>query len=246
MTFATGWADPMNKETILVVDDEEDILELVRYNLSREGYGVLGAASSEEAHGILAAGNTDLLILDLMLPGMDGLELTRRLKGEPAHADLPIIMLSARGEEADIVAGLELGADDYITKPFSPRVLIARVRSVLRRRRHPTEDTGDVLQIHDLVIHPGRRSVTMSGAPLDLTFTEFQVLAFLARRPGWVFTRTQIVDAVRGGDYPVTDRSVDVQIVGLRRKLGAAGRYIETVRGVGYRFKEKSGAAQAR
>jgi DNA-binding response OmpR family regulator len=236
----------MNKETILVVDDEEDILELVRYNLSREGYDVRCAVSGEEARGVIAEGTIDLLILDLMLPGVDGLEVARRLKGEPAHAELPIIMLSARGEEADIVAGLELGADDYITKPFSPRVLIARVRSVLRRRSHPPEDSADVLQIHDLVIHPGRRSVTMDGEPLDLTFTEFQVLAFLARRPGWVFTRTQIVDAVRGDDYPVTDRSVDVQIVGLRKKLGAAGRYIETVRGVGYRFKEKSASPQAR
>ena len=236
----------MKKETILVVDDEEDILELVRYNLSREGYGVRCAASGEEALSVIAAGNIDLLILDLMLPGMDGLELARRLKGGPDHAELPIIMLSARGEEADIVTGLELGADDYITKPFSPRVLIARVRSVLRRQSHPPEDPDDILRIHDLVIHPGRRSVTMDGEPLDLTFTEFQVLAFLARRPGWVFTRTQIVDAVRGDDYPVTDRSVDVQIVGLRKKLGAAGRYIETVRGVGYRFKEKSASPQAR
>jgi DNA-binding response OmpR family regulator len=236
----------MNKETILVVDDEEDILELVRYNLSREGYGVQCAASGEDAHGIIATGNIDLLILDLMLPGIDGLELTRRLKSGPPHAELPIIMLSAKGEEADIVAGLELGADDYITKPFSPRVLIARVRSVLRRRITPPADTDDALQIHELVIHPGRRSVTMAGEPLDLTFTEFQVLAFLARRPGWVFTRTQIVDAVRGDDYPVTDRSVDVQIVGLRKKMGAAGCYIETVRGVGYRFREKSAPKPAR
>jgi two-component system, OmpR family, alkaline phosphatase synthesis response regulator PhoP len=236
----------MNKETILVVDDEEDILELVRYNLSREGYGVQCAASGEEAYDIIASGNIDLLVLDLMLPGMDGLELTRRLKGDSPAAELPIIMLSAKGEEADIVTGLELGADDYITKPFSPRVLVARVRSVLRRRTSPPADTDDVLQIHDLVIHPGRRSVTMAGQALDLTFTEFQVLAFLARRPGWVFTRTQIVDAVRGDDYPVTDRSVDVQVVGLRKKMGAAGHYIETVRGVGYRFKEKSASRPTR
>jgi two-component system alkaline phosphatase synthesis response regulator PhoP len=236
----------MNKETILVVDDEEDILELVRYNLNREGYGVQCAASGEKAYDIIASGCIDLLILDLMLPGIDGLELTRRLKGGPQTSELPIIMLSAKGEEADIVAGLELGADDYITKPFSPRVLVARVRSVLRRKSNPPEDTDDVLQIHDLVIHPGRRSVTMAGEALDLTFTEFQVLAFLAHRPGWVFTRTQIVDAVRGDDYPVTDRSVDVQIVGLRKKMGAAGHYIETVRGVGYRFKEKSDLNPAR
>jgi DNA-binding response OmpR family regulator len=236
----------MSKETILVVDDEEDILELVRYNLSREGYGVQCAASGEAAYDMIGAGGIDLVILDLMLPGMDGLELARRLKGGAPTSELPIIMLSAKGEEADIVTGLELGADDYITKPFSPRVLVARVRSVLRRRSNPPEDTDDVLQIHDLVIHPGRRSVTMSGEVLDLTFTEFQVLAFLARRPGWVFTRTQIVDAVRGDDYPVTDRSVDVQIVGLRKKMGAAGHYIETVRGVGYRFKEKSASRPTR
>jgi DNA-binding response OmpR family regulator len=230
----------MNKETILVVDDEEDILELVRYNLSRDGYTVKCAASGEDAHRIIDSEKIDLLVLDLMLPGMDGLELTRRLKSAPQTRDLPIVMLSAKGEEADIVAGLELGADDYITKPFSPRVVMARVRSVLRRRIQPPAETDDVLRIHELVIHPGRRSVSADGVPLDLTFTEFQVLAFLARRPGWVFTRTQIVDAVRGDDYPVTDRSVDVQIVGLRKKMGPAGHYIETVRGVGYRFKEKA------
>jgi two-component system alkaline phosphatase synthesis response regulator PhoP len=230
----------MNKETILVVDDEEDILELVRYNLSRDGYTVKCAASGEDAHRIIDSEKIDLLVLDLMLPGMDGLELTRRLKSAPQTRDLPIVMLSAKGEEADIVAGLELGADDYITKPFSPRVVMARVRSVLRRRIQPPAEKDDVLRIHELVIHPGRRSVTADGVPLDLTFTEFQVLAFLARRPGWVFTRTQIVDAVRGDDYPVTDRSVDVQIVGLRKKMGPAGHYIETVRGVGYRFKEKA------
>ncbi len=230
----------MNKETILVVDDEEDILELVRYNLSRDGYAVRCAASGEEALNIVDKEEIDLLVLDLMLPGMDGLELTRRLKHASRTRDLPIVMLTAKGEEADIVAGLELGADDYITKPFSPRVVVARVRSVLRRRVQPPAQTDDVLQVHELEIHHGRRSVTVGGVPLDLTYTEFQVLAFLARRPGWVFTRSQIVDAVRGDDYPVTDRSVDVQIVGLRKKMGPAGHYIETVRGVGYRFREKA------
>jgi two-component system phosphate regulon response regulator PhoB len=234
----------MDKETILVVDDEEDILELVRFNLIREGFTLICASTGEEAWKILKDNRIDLLVLDLMLPGMDGLELTRRLKKEPRTQKIPIIMLSAKGEEADIVTGLELGADDYVTKPFSPRVLIARVRAVLRRRLPALEAEDEVLQIYDLVIHPGRRAVTVKDQPVDLTYTEFQVLFFLAKRPGWVFTRTQIVDAVRGDDYPVTDRSVDVQIVGLRKKLGASGQYIETVRGVGYRFKEKAPSNQ--
>jgi two-component system phosphate regulon response regulator PhoB len=147
-------------------------------------------------------------------------------------------MLTAKGEEADVVAGLELGADDYVTKPFSPRILIARMKAVIRRRHGIADGENEVLNIRELSIHTGRRHVTAGGKALDLTFTEFQVLYFLARRPGWVFTRSQIVDAVRGGDYPVTDRSVDVQIVGLRKKLGPLGKYIETVRGVGYRFME--------
>jgi len=147
-------------------------------------------------------------------------------------------MLTAKGEEPDIVTGLELGADDYITKPFSPRILLARVRAVLRRRPKVVEEDASVLRIHDFVIHPGRHEVLFKGAPVQLTYTEFDILKYLAKRPGWVFTRSQIVDAVKGDDYPVTDRSVDVQIVGLRKKLGDAGKYIETVRGVGYRFKE--------
>jgi len=235
----------MNKETILVVDDEEDILELVRYNLSREGYVIICAASGEDAFKIIGSERIDLMVLDLMLPGINGLELTRRLRSAPETCGIPIVMLTAKGEEADIVAGLELGADDYITKPFSPRVLTARVHSVLRRRIQPAVQEDDILRIDQMVIHPGRRSVSINGVPVDLTYTEFQVLAFLARRPGWVFTRTQIVDAVRGDDYPVTDRSVDVQIVGLRKKMGSAGHYIETVRGVGYRFRERTGSKNA-
>jgi two-component system phosphate regulon response regulator PhoB len=234
----------MTKEIILVVDDEEDILELVRFTLSREGFTVLCAASGEAAWDLLKTQRVDLLVLDLMLPGMDGLALARRLKGEPRTQAIPIVMLSAKGEEADIVSGLELGADDYVTKPFSPRVLTARVRAVLRRQSQPESAEDEVLEIEDLVIDSGRRSVLAGGSAVNLTYTEFQVLSFLARRPGWVFTRTQIVDAVRGDDYPVTDRSVDVQIVGLRKKLGDSGHYIETVRGVGYRFKEKTPAEQ--
>ncbi len=228
----------MAKEKILVVDDEEDILELLRFNLSREGYQVSCAASGEEALSLVRSEIPGLIVLDLMLPGIDGLEVTRRLKNDPNTKNIPIVMLTAKGEEADIVTGLELGADDYITKPFSPRILVARVRAVLRRKvKEPSEDTS-AFQIHNLLIHPGRHEVLVNGKPVQLTFTEFGILNYLARRPGWVFTRFQIVDAVRGEDYPVTDRSVDVQIVGLRRKLGPAGKYIETVRGVGYRFKE--------
>ena len=228
----------MRKEKILVVDDEEDILELVRYNLVREGYTVACAATGEEALKSAASDPVDLIVLDLMLPGIDGLEVARRLKQNPGTKDTPIVMLTAKGEEADIVTGLELGADDYVTKPFSPRILVARIKAVIRRRSDAVEQESEVLNVRELVIHPGRRHVTANGRSLELTYTEFQVLYFLARRPGWVFTRSQIVDAVRGDDYPVTDRSVDVQIVGLRKKLGPLGKYIETVRGVGYRFIE--------
>ena len=228
----------MSKEKILVVDDEEDILELVRYHMAREGYSVACATSGEEALKASASEPVDLIILDLMLPGIDGLEVARRLRENSSTRCTPIIMLTAKGEEADIVAGLELGADDYVTKPFSPRILIARVKAVIRRRSGASEVESDILTVRELSIHTGRRHVTAKGRSLDLTYTEFQVLYFLARRPGWVFTRSQIVDAVRGDDYPVTDGSVDVQIVGLRKKLGPLGKYIETVRGVGYRFME--------
>ena len=228
----------MAKEKILVVDDEEDILELVRYNLSREGYRVTGTLTGEEALRKVRSDAFDLIVLDLMLPGMDGLAFTKSLKNDPRLRNIPIIMLTAKGEESDIVAGLELGADDYITKPFSPKVMIARVRTALRRHTEEPEDEMAIVKIYDLEINPGRRSVMAKGDSIDLTYTEFQVLLLLAKRPGWVFTRSHIVDSIRGNDYPVTDRSVDVQIVGLRKKLGVFGKYIETVRGVGYRFKE--------
>ncbi len=231
----------MPKERILVVEDEEDILELIRYNLVKEGYQVTGALTGEDALKKARAEVFDLVVLDLMLPGIDGLDVAKKLKSDPKTGNFPILMLTAKGEEADIVTGLELGADDYVTKPFSPRVLIARVRAILRRKTgKPDEGDVSMLRIYDLEIDLGRRSVLVSGQAVDLTYTEFQVLYLLARRPGWVFTRSHIVDAVRGDDYPVTDRSVDVQIVGLRKKLGPSSRYIETVRGVGYRFKENN------
>ena len=228
----------MQKEKILVVDDEEDILELVRHHLNREGYKVRCAESGEQALQTATSESVDLIILDLMLPGIDGLEVTRRLKGDPRTQHIPILMLTAKGEESDVVSGLELGADDYVTKPFSPRILIARARASIRRQLKEPPDENAVIQVQEIEIHPGRRTVQINGESVNLTYTEFQVLSILARRPGWVFTRSQIVDLVRGDDYPVTDRSVDVQIVGLRKKLGECGKYIETVRGVGYRFKD--------
>lgn len=230
----------MSQEKILLVDDEEDILELLAYNLKREGFKTSGAKTGEEALKKIETDTPDLIILDLMLPGIDGLEITRMLKSNYKTVKIPIIMLSAKGEESDIVAGLELGADDYVTKPFSPRILIARVKAMIRRDSVPAENDDEVLHIHQCMIHPGRREVIINKKPIDLTYTEFQVLYYLAKRPGWVATRTQIVDAVRGTDYFVTDRSVDVQIVGLRKKLGIWGQNIETVRGVGYRLKERN------
>ena len=233
------------KPSVLVVEDEDDIRELVSYSLLKEGYQIACVASGEEALEVAAAAKPlDLVLLDLMLPGIDGLAVCRRLKQEPATAVLPIVMLTAKGEEADVVAGFNLGADDYITKPFSPRVLTARIRAVLRRKASEEtaegeeEDEDERIEAHDLSIHSGRHEVTFRGSPVELTSTEFRVLRFLASKPGWVFTRQQILDGVHGDCYAITDRAVDVQIVALRKKLGAAGKYIETVRGVGYRFKQ--------
>jgi len=229
----------MAKETILIVDDEEDIIELIKYNLKNEGYSILTAMTGEEAIKIAKASQPDLIVLDLMLPGIDGLEVTKYLKNNEKTRDLPIVMLTAKGEESDIVTGLELGANDYIAKPFSPKVLVARIRAILRRRKHASTDiVGSIKQEGDMMIDRGRYVVTLQGNPIDLTLSEFELLAFLADRKGWVFTRGQIVDAIRGENYSVTERSVDVIIVGLRKKLKTHAALIETVRGVGYRFKE--------
>ncbi len=232
----------MNKQNkrILVVEDEEDILALLHFNLIKAGYLVECATCGEEGLGKVKEQLPDLILLDLMLPGIDGLEICRRLRQDEETENIPIIMLTARGEESDIVQGLELGADDYVTKPFSIKVLQARIQSVLRRQNEiDQEKEQEELNIGDLKIHVGRNLVLVGGDSTELTFTEFRVLVALASRPGWVFTRYQIVNAVRGEDYAVTDRAVDVQIAGLRKKLGFCGHYIETVRGVGYRFKEQ-------
>ncbi|TAN37345.1 MAG: response regulator transcription factor [Verrucomicrobia bacterium] len=228
----------MAREQILIIEDDEDIQELIRYNLTQAGYRVTVAGTGEDGIKAARAKKPDLILLDIMLPGMDGLEVCRTLSAQDATRSMPIIILTAKGEEADIVTGLQMGADDYITKPFSPRVLLARVKVVLRRQSRDTDAGEQPLKISDLHIHPGRREVCVKNKPMELTFTEFGILHFLARHPGWVYTREQIVDEVHGEDYPVTDRSIDVQMVNLRRKLGPAGECIETVRGVGYRFKE--------
>lgn len=228
----------MSHEKILIVEDDEDIVELVRYNLVKDGFRPIGVTRGEDAIKRLQTETFDLILLDLMLPGIDGLEVCRRIKENEKLRSIPIIMITAKGEESDIVAGLELGADDYIVKPFSPKVVIARVRSVLRRRHPDQRGADEPVKVGDFVIHPGRREVTVRGRRIELTNLEFMVLHFLAKKPGWVFSRYQIVEGVRGDNYPVTDRSVDVLIVGLRKKLAEDGNCIETVRGAGYRFKE--------
>lgn len=225
------------KEPILVVDDEEDIRELIQYNLIKAGYSVICASSGEEALSKAREARPGAIILDIMLPGIDGLEVCRQLKADPSLKNTPIVMASAKGEEADIVAGLELGADDYVSKPFSPGVLLARVKSVLRRAQAEPVDMAATISVDGLVVNPSRREVKVNSLPVELTNTEFKLLHFLVSQPGVVYTRSQIVDGVHGDDYPVTDRSVDVQIVGLRKKLGEWGAKIETVRGVGYRFR---------
>ncbi len=223
---------------ILAIDDETDILQLISYHLKKEGYSVTCVESGEAALQQTAENPPDLILLDLMLPGVDGMEVCRTLKSDPQTKNIPIIMLTARDEEFDMVMGLEMGADDYMTKPFSPRVLLARVKAVLRRSRQDKAEPPGRIRIHNLLIDRGKHLLFIDDIPLKLTWTEFEILYLLAGRPGWVYSRYQIVNALRGEDYPVTERAIDVQIVGLRKKMGAAGNLIETVRGVGYRMKE--------
>ncbi|MFP4329403.1 MAG: response regulator [Spirochaetaceae bacterium] len=228
----------MAEEKILVVDDEADILELIRYNLQKEGFRVTTVKTGEEGLRVAKEQKPDAVVLDLMLPGLDGLSVCNRLKRDEATRGIPVIMLTAKAEDSDIVTGLELGADDYVTKPFSPKVLSARIRAVLRRTlESETLLKENVITVQGITIDSSRHEVSVEGKILPLSPTEFSILEHLARSPGWVFSRTRIIDAVKGKDYPVTERSVDVQILGLRKKLGEAGRCIETVRGVGYRMK---------
>lgn len=229
----------MLKETILIVDDEEDIVELIKYNLGNEGYSILTAFTGEESIKIAKQFQPDLIVLDLMLPGIDGLDVTKYLKNSEKTNHIPIVMFTAKGEESDIIIGLEMGASDYILKPFSPKVMIARIRAIFRRRKKDTNQAPErINQERDLIIDRAKHLVTIEGSVLELTLSEFKLLSFLVDKKGWVFTRNQIVDAIHGDGYSVTERSVDVVIVGLRKKLKNYASAIETVRGVGYRFKE--------
>ncbi len=231
----------MATELILIVEDELDLQELLRFNLESEGYRTIAAGSGQRALALIESASPDLVVLDLNLPGPDGLEVCQAVRRSPRSRTIPILMLTARIEDSDIIAGLEVGADDYVTKPFSPSVLLARIKAALRRVREtsPEKSLQGVLIRGAISLHPGRREVSRDGVAISLTKTEFRILHLLMRRPGWVFSRNQIVDEVRGDSYAVTERAVDVQMVGLRRKMGPAGRCIETVRGEGYRFREK-------
>jgi two-component system phosphate regulon response regulator PhoB len=230
----------MSGAKILIVEDEVDIAELVRYNLELAKHQVKLVHSGDEALNAVKNFNPSLVLLDIMLPGLSGLQICQAMKADPQLQKIPVILVSAKGEENDVVRGLELGADDYVTKPFSPKVLLARVEAVLRRAQsaEPIDEKGMVIR-GLLKVDPGRVEVTVDGQPVDLTQSEFKILHFLAQRPGWVYTRGQIVEAIHGGNYAVTDRTIDFQMVGLRKKLGPVGDHIETVRGVGYRFKEE-------
>ena len=228
----------MAEAVIWLTEDDPDIRELVRYHLERAGYAFACDATLEATRARMAKRQPDLLLLDLMLPDGNGLDYCRELRSEKATANLPIIMLTARDEDTDVVVGLEVGADDYLTKPFSPRILMARIRAVLRRHQ-AAESAGDddIIARGPLRIDKEHFTATLDGNPLTLTRSEFNLLRLLARRPGVVFSRDRIVDAIHGPDYAVTDRSVDVLVVSLRRKLGAHSGLVETVRGVGYRFR---------
>ena len=232
----------MSKPNILVVEDDHDIQQLVTYNLIKAGMHVTCSDNGEDAFLKLEEEQVDAIILDLMLPGMDGLDICKKLREQDRTCTVPIIILTAKSEEDDIVAGLEIGADDYVTKPFSPKVLIARLHAVLRRNLDSEQQgdptSTDIIAMHGLNIHPGRHEVSIDGEPVQLTSTEFAILHLLAGKAGWVFTRQQIIDHIRGHDYLITSRSVDVQIFGLRKKLGRLGHLVETVRGIGYRIKE--------
>jgi two-component system phosphate regulon response regulator PhoB len=233
---------PRRREKILVIEDEADILDLVEYNLQREGYRVTGCLDGEQGLQQVRKEDPDLVILDLMLPGMDGIEICRQLKGDKLTRAIPVIMLTAKAEETDVILGLGVGADDYVTKPFRPKELIARVQAVLRRGPVRGEAAApDRVVRGDLVIDTTRHEVVVAGQAVTFTPTELRLLHFLASHPGRVFTRAHLLSRVIGEDAVVTDRNVDVHVRSVRQKLGEARDLIETVRGVGYRFRDNHG-----
>ena len=221
---------------IMIIEDEPDIIELSTFNLEKHAYVVSSARNGEAGLEKTRKIGPDLILLDLMLPGIHGLDVLRILKSDKDTHNIPIIITSALGEEENIVRGLETGADDYITKPFSSVILLARVKAVLRRGLVSKIDLQRIVINQGIKVDPNTRNVFIDDSKVVLTFTEFQILYLLVSHPGWVFTRYQIIDRIRGEKYPVTDRSVDFQIVGLRKKMGQKGKLIETIRGVGYRF----------
>ncbi|MDR0494002.1 MAG: response regulator transcription factor [Treponema sp.] len=226
------------KAVILIIEDDPEIQELLSISMSREGWKLIQAKTGEEGLDYLKKNKAHCILLDIMLPGMDGLKLLKKLKENEKNRGIPVIMTTARGEEADVITGLELGADDYVVKPYSPKVLVARVRASLRRQE---EDSSGIKkrawQQGRLGLDADRHTASCDGKALDLYATEFALLQHFISNPDIVFTRSQIIAAIKGEDYPVTDRSVDVQILGLRKKLAGAGDMIETIRGVGYRLK---------
>lgn len=231
----------MGAKQILIIDDETAISDAIKYYVEREGHVAHTAGTGSLALSMISKTALDLIVLDLMLPDINGLDITRMLKKNVATAKIPIIMLTAKSEEVDVVIGFELDVADYITKPFSACVLIARINSILRQRELstvPMANEEERLQVKELEIVPKNYESYINGQKVELTKTEFELLLLLMQRPGWVYNRSQIVDKLKGNDYPVTDRSVDSQIMNLRKKLGTCGNYIETVRGVGYKFIE--------
>ncbi len=238
-----------NKKRILVVDDEQDLVDLIAYNLRRNGYDALAAYAGTEAIDVAGRELPDLIVLDLMLPGIDGTEVARRLKADARTRHIPIVMLTAKAEETDVVVGLTLGADDYVTKPFSMKILLARLSTVLRRVEQAggatPADAGGQLKAGPLAIDTAKHEATVDGEPVRLTLTEFRLLTSLVAARGRVLTRDQLMDKAMGADVFVTDRAIDVHVTAIRKKLGGASWLVHTVRGVGYRLQEtpEEGAA---
>ena len=228
----------MGNKKILIIEDETDIVEFVTFNLIRDGFDVISAKTGEEGLKKALTEMPDLILLDIMLPGLNGLDVCRALKNKEQTHHIPIVMLTARNEDVDIITGLEIGATDYVTKPFSPKVLIARLRAILRHDDENIKNDTALIIFRDITIDQGKHTVSVKDNPIQLTLTEFQILLVLIRRPGWVFSRTQMIDELREGHQVITDRAIDVQIANLRKKLGSCGDYVETVRGIGYRMVE--------